>query len=86
MLKESLKQREQRKGYMSDYEDDTMTTWKEQHVAHLKEEIEIIKTRLHHMILDIYMIASIYRRIEELNDNEEDFKYPFNSSITHPVK
>ena len=45
MLKESLKQREHRKGYMSDYEDDTMTTWKEQHVAHLKEEIEIIKTR-----------------------------------------
>tara|TARA_B100000513_G_C11745443_1_gene131988 strand:- start:118 stop:357 length:240 start_codon:yes stop_codon:yes gene_type:complete len=66
---ESLKQREQRKGYMSDYEDDTMTTWKEQHVAHLKEEIEIIKTRLQpHDTGHLHdYIANMKRRVEELD-------------------
>jgi|TARA_Y100000361_G_scaffold31243_1_gene26135 hypothetical protein len=65
MLKESLKQREQRKGYM--------TTWTEEHITHLKEEIEIIKTRLQpHDTGHLHdYIANMERRIEELNDNEE---------------
>ena len=65
MLKESLKQREQRKGYM--------TTCPEEHITHLKEEIEIIKTRLQpHDTGHLHdYIANMERRIEELNDNEE---------------
>ena len=54
---------------MSDHEDDTMTTWKEQHMAHLKEEIEIIKTRLQpHDTGHLHdYIANMKRRVEELD-------------------
>ena len=46
-----------------------MTTWKEQHMAHLKEEIEIIKTRLQqHDTGHLHdYIANMKRRVEELD-------------------
>ena len=56
---------------MRDYEDDTMTTWTEEHITHLKEEIEIIKTRLQphdtgHLHDYIYMKRRVHYRMSNL--------------------
>ena len=56
MLKESLKQREHRKGYM--------TTWRNIHLERDRDNQDRLQPH------DIRHLLVIWSRIEELNDNE----------------